>query len=168
MATRASDPDDEAEPTVQVVEFLIGGERFATDVRDVDSIEELVGSTRVPRTSDAIDGVMDLRGEIMAILDPRVHLDVDDDAEDAEPQVLVLDQSKDKQKIGVRVDRVFGVENYPESAVVDGSDLEELGPPDADRRAIKAIIRRPSAEYDFEPVGWIDVDELIELAREME
>lgn len=167
MAAEASEPDVEVErTTVQVVEFVVGGERFAVDVADVDSIEELSGATRVPRTNEAIDGVMDLRGEITAIINPRVHLDVDSETVALEQQVLVLDQSKDKQKLGLRVDQVVGVEDYYESDVVDPENFSELESTGVTKSAIRAIIKRPSEESDFEPVGWIDVDEIVRLSRQ--
>ena len=167
MAAEATDPDAEVErATVQVVEFVVGGERFAIDVDDVDSIEELTGATRVPRTNQAIDGVMDLRGEITAIINPRVHLDVDSETVAMEQQVLVLDQSKDKQKLGLRVDQVVGVEEYFESDVVDPENFAELDTTGVTKAAIQSIIKRPSEESDFEPVGWIDVDEIISLSRQ--
>lgn len=170
MAAEASDADAvRTEPTVQVVEFTVAGERFAVDVGDVDSIEELRGATRVPRTGDAIAGVMDLRGEITAIIDPRVHLDVGDDDDDhggvRERQVLVLDQSKDKQKLGLQVDSVDGVEEYPESKVVPRGEFDELGTAGIEGQAIRALIQKPSEQSEFEPVGWIDVDEIIEQSR---
>lgn len=166
MAAEATESDAaRSEPTVQVVEFRVGGERFAVDVGDVDSIEELTGATRVPRTNEAIDGVMDLRGEITAIIDPRVHLDVDPDAVAAEQQVLVLDQSMDKQKLGLRVDAVEGVEEYPESKVVDHGEFDQLETTGVEQRSIRAIIQRPSPDSEFEPVGWIDIDAIVDQSR---
>ncbi|MEF8756852.1 MAG: chemotaxis protein CheW [Halobacteriales archaeon] len=166
MAAEVSEPDaDERGPTVQVVEFTVAGERFAVDVHDVDSMEGLTELTRVPRTSDAIDGVMDLRGEITAVIDPRVHLDVDETASEDEQQVLVLDQTADKQKLGLRVDSVDGVEEYPESSVVDVEEFDELDSAGVRDRAIGAIVKAPSPDSEFDPVGVIDVVEIIDRSR---
>lgn len=165
MAAEALEAPDTDEGTVRVVEFTLGDERFAIPVGDVDNIEELEDLTRIPRTGEAVEGVMDLRGEITAIIDLRVHLDVEEyDA--AEQQVLVLDQSKDKQKLGFRVDRIHGVENYPESAVEDTEEVPELDTAGVEQRTIRAIIRGPSEESDFEPIGLVDVDEIVQLSRQ--
>ncbi|PSP78123.1 chemotaxis protein [Halobacteriales archaeon QS_1_68_20] len=166
MAAEATEGTERQEPTVRVVEFTLGGERFAVHVTDVDNIEDPEGVTRIPRTGEAIEGVMDLRGEITAIIDPRVHLDVDAEPTTEEQQVLVLDQSKDKQKLGFRVDRIHGVENYPESAVEDTEDFPELDSTGVQRQAIRAIIRGPSEESDFEPIGLVDADEIVRLSRQ--
>lgn len=165
-APESEDASDAPERTAQVVEFTLDAELFAVDVGCVDSIVELEGSTRVPRTSEAIDGVMDLRGEITAIIDPRVYLDADQDAVSVEQQVLVLDQSRDKQKIGLRVDRVVSVEEYAERRVDDPEEFEELDSVGVREQTIRSIIRRPTGESDFEPVAWLDVGAIIEQSRQ--
>lgn len=165
MAAEALEAPDTDEGTVRVVEFTLGDERFAIPVGDVDNIEELEDLTRIPRTGEAVEGVMDLRGEITAIIDLRVHLDVEEyDA--AEQQVLVLDQSMDKQKLGFKVDAIEGVESYDESDVDDTSEVPELETAGVERRVIGAIIRRPAEDSDFEPIGMIDAEEVIQLSRQ--
>lgn len=169
MAAEASQSEgssEEPERTVQVVEFTLGGERFAIDVDEVDSIVELDGATRVPRTTEAIDGVMDLRGEITAVIDPRVYLAVDAESVTIEQQVLVLDQSRDKQKMGLRVDQVVGVEEYAEDLVDDPDDFEELDSTGVVEETIRFIIRRPTPDADFEPVAWLDVGAIVEQSRQ--
>ena len=169
MATDASEPEDASdapERTVQVVEFTLDGERYALDVSDVDSIVDLEGATRVPRTSEAIDGVMDLRGEITAVVDPRVYLDVDQDSVSMEQQVLVIDQDLDSQKIGLRVDQVVGVEEYAESLVDTSDAYEELDTTGIREETIRSIIRRPTGDDDFEPVAWLDTGAIIEQSRQ--
>lgn len=166
MAAEALEESDSREGSVRVVEFMLGSERFAVTVGDVDNIEDIDEVTRIPRTGEAVEGVMDLRGEITAIINLRVYLDVDEPATE-EQQVLVLDHKKDKQKIGLRVDQIAGVETYPEGYVDDTSDVPELEIAGVEQQAIRAIIRRPNEESDFEPVGLIDVDEIIQLSRQL-
>lgn len=168
MAAEASESDDGSDGpqrTVQVVEFTLDDERFAIDVGDVDSIVEPEGETRVPRTSAAIDGVMDLRGEITAVLDPRVYLDVDDPRTD-DQQVLVIDQSIDKQKLGLRVDQVVGVEEYGVDVVDDPNAFEELDSTGIREKTIHSIIRKPTAESEFEPVARLDIGAIIDQSRQ--
>jgi purine-binding chemotaxis protein CheW len=167
MAADASATDEGTDDgrTVQVVEFTLGGERFAVDVDDVDSIVELGESTRVPRTTEAITGVMDLRGEITAILDPRMYLDVGH-TDDPEKQVLVLDQQMDKQKIGLQVDQVVGVEDYAHSLVDDPGSFDELDTTGVREEVIRSIIRRPTDGTEFEPVAWLDVGAIIERSTQ--
>lgn len=165
MAAEALQATDVGDGTVRVVEFTLGDERFAVDVADVDNIEELADLTRIPRTSEAIEGVMDLRGEITAVIDLRVHLDVEGSVAE-EPQVLVVDQSKDKQKLGLKVDRIDRVESYDEDAIEDTADVPDLGAGGVERRVIGAIIQGPAEDSDFEPIAMIDVDEIVMQSRQ--
>lgn len=164
MAARASEREDTPEAEVHVVEFLIGGERFAIGVELMDNIVELEEPARVPRTSEAIEGVMDLRGEITAIIDPSVYLEVESDPP-AEPQVLILDNSVDKQKLGFRVDDVVGVEDYPESAIEPPETVEELDTSGFEQGTIQSIIRSPPEGDNFDPIAWLDVEGIIERSR---
>ena len=164
MAAHASEREDAPEANVHVVEFLIGDERFAIGVELMDNIVELEEPARVPRTFEAIEGVMDLRGEITAILNPSVYLDVEPNPP-AEPQVLILDNSVDKQKLGLRVDDVIGVETYPESAVESPKSVDELDTSGIEQDIIQSIVRSPPEEGNFEPIAWLDVEEIIERSR---
>lgn len=164
MAAEAAETDEPVE-TVQVVEFTLGTERFAVGVGEADQIVEHEGATRVPRTSEAITGVIDLRGEITAIIDPRVYLDVPREYPD-EQQVLVLAPSKDKQNLGLLVDEVIGVEEYPESDVEPPEAIEELDTTGVREAIITSIIRRPSEDADFEPVARLDVDAIVAQSRQ--
>ena len=164
MAAHSFEQEEAPEPEVHVVEFLIGGERFAIGVELMDNIVELEVPARVPRTSEAIEGVMDLRGEITAILDPSVYLGIESDPPD-EPQVLILDDSVDKQKLGLRVDDVVGVETYPESAVEPPESVDELDTSGLEQETIQSIVRRPPEGGSFEPIAWLDVEAIIERSR---
>ena len=164
MAAHASEPEEAPEPEVHVVEFLIGGERFAIGVELLDNIVELEESARVPRTSEAIEGMMDLRGEITAIIDPSVYLDSEANPP-SKPQVLILDDSVDKQKLGFRVDDVVGVEAYPESAIEPPETVEELDTSGFEQGTIQSIIRSSPEGGSFEPIAWLDVEGIIERSR---
>lgn len=166
MAADASEREDVPEATVRIIEFRLGGERFAVGVGVVDSIVEFDDPTRVPRTPDAIHGVIDLRGEITAIIDPRAFLDVDPEVEPVDQRVLVLDESMDKQRIGLRVDEVIGVQEYPEDAVQSPDVIDELGTPRVKQRTIRSIVRRPHESDDLELFAWLDVEELVDLCRQ--
>ncbi|MFB9806318.1 chemotaxis protein CheW [Haladaptatus pallidirubidus] len=81
MSATEQEPVDEDEPVAatQVVEFRLGDDICAINIDQVDSIVEVKRVTRIPRTSDSIEGVMDLRGETTAIIDPKRFLSVDSD-----------------------------------------------------------------------------------------
>lgn len=171
-ATRSDGPDDPEQsteardvPTQQVVEFRLGRDDCAVDIHEVDSIVEMTEVTRIPRTPDAVDGVMDLRGETTAIIDPRAFLGVEGESPDREDQdVLVLDRPDDKQKVGIRVDEVMEVSTYPEDRIDTGDDLSDLETRGVERAVSRGIIRKPNGE-GLDLVVWLDVDAVIDQLR---
>ncbi|WP_135829041.1 chemotaxis protein CheW [Halorussus halobius] len=162
----ADDPPEARDvPTRQVVEFRLGEDYCAVDIDAVDSIVEIKKVTRIPRTPDAIDGVMDLRGETTAIIDPRSFLGVEGDAPDAaEQNVLVLDRADDKQKLGIRVDEVREVSTYPVDQIDTDDDLSDLETRGVSEQVSRGIIRKQNGD-GLDLVVWIDVDAIIEQLR---
>jgi len=151
--------------TRQVVEFRLGEDHCAVDIDEVDSIVEIKKVTRIPRTADSIDGVMDLRGETTAIIDPRTFLGVEGEAPDPDEQnVLVLDRSDDKQRIGIRVDEVLEVATYAEDRIDTEEDLSNLETRGISERVSRGIIRKPD-ESGIDLVVWIDIDAIIDQLK---
>lgn len=146
-----------AADAAHVVEFTLGEETCAIDVDAVDSIVEMTQITRIPRAPAAVDGVMDLRGETTAVVDPREFLSVA--GESADQNILVLDRPADKQKIGIRVDEVTEVSTYPEDAV-DRDHLERLATDAIEARIVNGVLRRET-EAGVRLALWLDVDRLI-------
>jgi purine-binding chemotaxis protein CheW len=95
---------------VRHVVFRVGSERYALPLA---SVREVVVPqppfARVPRASEAVRGVMNLRGRVVAVVDlaPLVGLPPQP-LEAARGHVLVLDQGK--RALGVLVGGVLGVE----------------------------------------------------------
>ena len=155
-----------ADVAAHVVEFALGEETCAIDIDSVDSIVETKQITRVPRAPDAVEGVMDLRGETTAVVDPKQFLSVGE-IEDAE-NILVLDRDDDKQKIGIRVDEVTEVGSYPSSQVDENGQLEGIESSALSADLIKGVVRKHVGPVDdngipedVELVLWLDIDALI-------
>ena len=146
---------------VQVVEFRLGGDSCAVDIDQVDSIVEMKKVTRIPRTPEAIDGVMDLRGETTAIVDLKRFLGIEDQDERMAQDVLVLDRPDDKQKVGLRVDGVQEVSTYYTSQIDTDDDLANLQTQGFEERAARGIIRKPNGD-DLDLLIWVDVEAIID------
>ncbi|MFB6112550.1 MAG: chemotaxis protein CheW [Halodesulfurarchaeum sp.] len=149
-----------------VVEFHLGTERCAIDTTAVDGIVEMKQITRVPRAPDAVDGVMDLRGETTAVVNPKSFLSVGERT--AEQNVLVLDREEDKQKIGIRVDGVCEVTSYSESRLDPSAQLGELDSRAVEDDLVKGIIRKPVGDVDDDDtpdevtlVLWLSIERLV-------
>lgn len=151
----------EGEPR-QVVEFKLAGDICAMDIDDIDSIVELSTVTRLPRTPDAIDGLMDLRGDTMAVVNPKQFLTVESGELDAEEQkVLVVDRNDDKQKIGVRVDEVLEVVTYYTSQIDEKKTLSDIDTDGVQGQIASGVIRKPVAD-GIDIVILLDVDAILD------
>ncbi len=116
--------DGEEELHLQFLFVGLGEHRLALPVGAVRTITEPPTElTRVPRSPSAIEGLMDLRGEVTAVIDPSVHFPVTESRSGRE-RLLVLDRASDQQSVAIRVDEVMGVESIPESNIFDEDTVE--------------------------------------------
>jgi purine-binding chemotaxis protein CheW len=95
---------------VRHVVFRVAGERFAIPL---EAVREVVVPqppfARVPRASDAVRGVMNLRGRVVAVVDLAVLVGLAPQRlEGASGQVLILDPGK--RALGFLIAGVLGVE----------------------------------------------------------
>jgi len=58
----------------QYLTFLVGKEHFAISITDVNEIIEISSVTRVPMTPDYIHGVINLRGNVVPVIDLSARL----------------------------------------------------------------------------------------------
>jgi len=59
---------------LQLVSFKIGDEEFGVDILSVQEINKMSQITKVPNTPVFIEGVINLRGRIIPVIDLRVKL----------------------------------------------------------------------------------------------
>ena len=60
-----------AKDTIQLVVFRLGEEYFGVDIAQVQEINRLTEVTKIPQAPDFIEGVINLRGKIIPIIDLR-------------------------------------------------------------------------------------------------
>jgi purine-binding chemotaxis protein CheW len=73
MANKEESKKDNKE-LLQLVSFKIGDEEFGVDILSVQEINRMSQITKVPNTPDFIEGVINLRGRIIPVIDLRVKL----------------------------------------------------------------------------------------------
>src|SRR5271166_1258345 len=88
----------------QLVTFLLKDEEFGFDIMSVQEIIRLPKMAKVPRTPAYVDGIANLRGVILPVIDMRTRFGMERAEETDRTRVLVVDI--DGVKTGLRVDRV--------------------------------------------------------------
>lgn len=88
----------------QVVTFFLGDEEFGFDIMSVQEIIRQPNLCRIPMAPDYVEGVANLRGTVLPIIDTRTRFGMKREQDTDGTRVLVLDV--DGHKTGLRVDRV--------------------------------------------------------------
>ncbi len=92
---------------LQLVSFKIGDEEFGVDILSVQEINRMSQITKVPNTSDFIEGVINLRGRVIPVMDLRVKLGMPRKEHGKNTRIVVVELKG--QTIGFIVDEVSEV-----------------------------------------------------------
>jgi purine-binding chemotaxis protein CheW len=110
---------------VQLVTFTMAGETYALEIKQVEAIINLVPITRVPKAPMHIDGVINLRGEIVPVINTRRRLRLAELERKPSNQIIILSFEEEKVKAGFLVDSVQEVIRLPETAIEPPSRVSE-------------------------------------------
>jgi purine-binding chemotaxis protein CheW len=116
----AHDEDDD----LQAVVFRLGAEEFGVPITSVQEIVRVPDSlTRVPRTPDFVEGVINLRGTVLPVIDQRSRLGMDSIARRDSQRILVY--LLGGQRTGFIVDSVTEVLRIPRQHIVAAPRLSD-------------------------------------------
>jgi len=96
---------------VQVVSFHLGSEEYGVDISQVQEIIRMVEITHVPRAPHFMEGVINLRGQLIPIIDLRTRFDMSRLGATKSTRIIVTEIGS--KKVGMVVDRVSEVINIP-------------------------------------------------------
>jgi purine-binding chemotaxis protein CheW len=106
---------------IQVVSFHLGSEEYGVDISQVQEIIRMVEITHVPRAPRFMEGVINLRGQLIPIIDLRTRFSMPR-AEHTKSTRIVVTEIGSK-KVGIIVDSVSEVINIPIEQVEDAPDM---------------------------------------------
>ena len=113
---------------LQLVSFKIGEEEFGVDILNVQEIIRMVEVTRVPNAPSFVEGVINLRGKVIPIVDLRRRLMMAEKSKDKNTRIVVVEL--ERKVIGFIVDSVNEVLRInknitePPPPMVSGIDSE--------------------------------------------
>lgn len=104
----------------QLVVFDLGGEHFGVDIVAVDGIVDMMEITRVPQSPEFVEGVTNLRGSILPVIDLRKRL-----------KLPVLERTKETRIVNVNMDglKVGMVVDAVSEVLTISDDVIEPPPP---------------------------------------
>ena len=107
----------------QFLVFRLGDEEFGLPISAVDEVARAPEHiTRVPKTPKFLEGVINLRGEVLPVVDQRRRFDLPPLAGDRQGQRLVVVRSE-RHRAGLIVDAVSEVLRTPTDAIEPAPDL---------------------------------------------
>ena len=91
--------------TTQYIVVKMGVEQYGIDIKYVDNIVRMQKITRVPKAQKWFDGVINLRGEIIPVMNLRRKFELEEVENTDKTRIIVL-KPDNQGSIGVIVDRV--------------------------------------------------------------
>ncbi|HEX2094014.1 MAG TPA: chemotaxis protein CheW [Longimicrobiaceae bacterium] len=137
-------------PQVQLVTFRIGTEEFGLDVFAVHEILRYQAPTSVPRAPEFVEGVIDVRGTLVPVVDLRRRFEVPGPQVNEETRIVLVQYGG--ERLGLVVDAVTEVLRVPETAV---------SPPPQYIRGLAAEFVRGIVRLEGRLVVLIDIERIL-------
>lgn len=110
------------EETRQIITFKLGEEEFGVDILQVREIEKLEQEvTRVPKAPKFVEGVFNLRGDIVPVVDLRKRFGLSLKPVGYETRVIIVEVNDNP--VGMMVDTVTEVLRIPVSSIEDAPNI---------------------------------------------
>ena len=100
---------------IQLVSFRLGQEEFGIDILKVQEINRMVEITKVPQAPHYCEGVINLRGKVIPVVDLRKKFDMETAERDKNTRIIVCDVNS--KVVGMIVDAVEEVLRIQDSKI---------------------------------------------------
>ncbi|PJB00948.1 MAG: chemotaxis protein CheW [Ignavibacteria bacterium CG_4_9_14_3_um_filter_36_18] len=97
---------------LQLVSFFIEDEEFAVDILYVQEINRMLQVTKVPNAPDYVNGVINLRGRVIPVINLRLRLGMPRKEPDKNTRIIVMEVNE--KTVGFIVDSVNEVLRIPQ------------------------------------------------------
>lgn len=138
------------EGVLQLVTFTLGSEEYAIDILRVQEINRMSSITMVPNSPHYVEGVINLRGKVIPVINLRKKFDIPEKENDSSSRIIILEMRG--ATIGILVDAVSEVLRVP-SKIVE--------PPPPMSTNISAEFINGIAKMDDRLIILLDIDKLI-------
>ena len=106
---------------LQLVSFNIGSEKFGVDILKVQEINRMVEITKVPQAPHYVEGVINLRGKVIPIVDLRKRFNLELKEYDKNTRIVVVDIGGNI--MGLVVDSVSEVLRLPSDTIEPAPEI---------------------------------------------
>ncbi|MFZ6031120.1 MAG: chemotaxis protein CheW [Chloroflexota bacterium] len=128
---------------IEVAIIRLGRELYGLDVEYIFDIRPLEGITRVPRVPAWVTGIVNLRGQIMSVIDLLAFLGLPSDRHSQDECYLLMVQTPGME-LALLADEVLSIETLPSRSVQEaGNTVRGLRP-----EAVRGLIVRRQEQTD--------------------
>jgi len=118
---------------VQLVIFKLANEDYGLPIQKVQEINRIVPVTRLPQTPDFMEGIINLRGRVIPVVDLRKRFGLNAKPHEDDTRIMIVDI--DGQTVGIIVDAVnevvqmqgSSIEPPPPTFILDARYIEGVG-----------------------------------------
>jgi purine-binding chemotaxis protein CheW len=114
LARRPKEVEAEEE-VVELIEFTLGHENYAIEVKYVREVYPIKDLTPVPCTPTFVLGILNVRGQIISVTDFRKFFDLPNGQITDESRVIIVEN--EKLELGILADSVLGEKRIPRSRI---------------------------------------------------
>lgn len=125
----------EADPLLQMVSFDLGDETFIIDILQVQEIIRKMDISRMPKASEFLEGVINLRGAVIPVMDLRKRFDIPVPEENPQERIIIIKTME--KAIGMIVDSVSEVLRLPRESIDPAPSIDSA----VDTRCISGVAK---------------------------
>lgn len=107
--------EEQGQRELQLVAFILQGEEFAVDIQKVREVLKVTQITPLPQSLDFIEGVINLRGEVIPVVDLRKRFRIRDAEKTDHARIIIVEI--EESLVGLIVDSVTEVLHLTSAAV---------------------------------------------------
>jgi purine-binding chemotaxis protein CheW len=115
LTTKKAAESGVAAEILQLVTFKLGNEEYAVDILKVQEINRMKEITRVPNTPAYVEGVINLRGKVIPVVNLRTKFSLEERENDIQSRIMIMDIQG--ITMGLVVDAVSEVLRIPSNIV---------------------------------------------------
>ncbi|EKD63458.1 MAG: hypothetical protein ACD_51C00278G0011 [uncultured bacterium] len=108
---------EQTKETKQLVVFTLADEEYGAEITDLKEIIELPQITHIPNAADFIEGICDLRGKIVVLIDLKKRFDLHSEKQEDPTEKKVIVVEVGENVFGILVDSVKEILKVPVDSI---------------------------------------------------
>jgi purine-binding chemotaxis protein CheW len=147
-------PTDTVEKkTIELITFRLGETLYGIEIKKVLGINKILDITPVAQAPDYIKGLLNLRGQIICIIDLGIKLGLGSSTMGKEGRIIIV--SYNDEYIGLQVDQIFDV-------VV--SEKNEMAPPPPNLGKVQGEFFTGVVKTETSLIGILKIDAVLQMS----